>query len=205
MPRARSRPRLTRRSVVVSAGALVYAALAGRGLIGPAFGKGARKTGGDGKPPASSLQAGVLPQQVVDMLDLIRAAVRSGDIGELRAALEWNELPLVVADDKVADPIAFWRQASADGEGREILAVLSLLLDGEPALLPLGHDIENNRTYVWPSFVDRPLATLTGPEKVQLLRLVPFAEMQRMMKAGRYDAWRLVIGVDGTWHSFRRG
>ena len=208
MPSAPLSQQHSRRSVVVTAGGLVYAALVG--------GAGAACARTKKKEPEAKSAAGpaavakptaetVLPQQVVDMLDLIRTAIRSGEIEDLRAALQWNELPPDVADTKVADPIAHWRQISADGQGREILAVLSLLLEGEPAVAALGRDVENNRTYVWPAVAERPIKTLSPPEQVQLLRLVSFAEARRMTDAGRYDGWRVMIGADGTWHSFKRG
>ena len=41
--------------------------------------------------------------------------------------------------------------------------------------------------------------------QVELLRLVPPAAAKDMRSAGKYTHWRIVIGADGTWHSFRRG
>ena len=208
MPSAPLSQQHSRRSVVVTAGGLVYVALVG---VAGAVSARTKKKEPEAKPAASPpavaklAAAATLPQQVIDMLELIRAAIRSGEIEDLRAALQWNELPPDVADTKVADPIAHWRQISADGQGREILALLSLLLEGGPAVAPLGKDIENNRTYVWPAVAERPIKTLSPPEQVQLLRLVSFAEAKRMTEAGRYDGWRLMIGADGTWHSFKRG
>jgi len=70
--------------------------------------------------------------------------------------------------------------------------------------LPLGRDLENNRIYIWPYFAEVPLAKLTPAQEVELLRLVPPAAVKAMRAAGRYTHWRLAIGADGTWHSFRR-
>lgn len=193
--------RLPRRSVlVVSVATVVHSAIGAGAVAGAQSRKrDAAKTGGPAQPKTVG---GALPPPVIDMLELMRAAISSGEIEDLRAALQWNELPPTIADGPVDDPIAHWKRISSDGAGREILAVLSLLLDGAPALVPLGPDIENNRVYVWPAIAERPMKELAPAEQVQLLRLVPAADAQRMRESGRYDGWRLMIGRDGTWHSF---
>jgi hypothetical protein len=141
------------------------------------------------------------------MIAAIVEAARGGRIEDLRTAVDWNEMrPDLAADRVVADPVAYWKSISADGEGREILAVLLNLLEATtPAVLPTGKDIENNRVFVWPGFADRPLAQLTPAELVELHRLVPPGEAMAMRAAGRYTGWRLSIGADGTWHSLRKG
>ena len=34
--------------------------------------------------------------------------------------------------------------------------------------------------------------------------LVPPAEAKEMVANGKYTYWRIAIGADGTWHSFRK-
>jgi hypothetical protein len=155
-------------------------------------------------PKATPAVSTSLPAPVLDMQDLILTAVRSGDIADLRPAIEWNEIRPEVADAPVADLIAHWRQTSADGAGREILAALANVLALPFAVVPLGKDIENNRIFVWPAIAEKPLGTLTLAEQVALLRLMPPAEAVAMLEKGRYTGWRLAIGADGTWHSFKR-
>jgi hypothetical protein len=139
------------------------------------------------------------------MREAILAAVRAGRIEELRHAWELNELkPDLGAELAGGDPVAHWRKLSGDGEGLEILAVLGELLDGAYAVLPLGPDLENNRIYVWPYFAEVALDKLSPAQKVELLRLVAPAALAEMRAAGRYTHWRIAIGADGTWHSFRR-
>jgi hypothetical protein len=149
-----------------------------------------------------------LPAPVAEMREAILAAVRSGDIEELRHAYELNELKPELGPElgtgPVSDPVAYWKKISGDGEGREMLAVLAEILDAGYVTLPLGRDLENNRIYVWPYFAEVPLQKLTPAQQVELLRLVPPAAAKEMMQTGKYTYWRLAIGADGTWHHFRK-
>jgi hypothetical protein len=145
-----------------------------------------------------------LPVPVLEMRDAILAAVQSGKIEELRTAVELNEIKPVIADTVVGDPIAHWRQVSADGEGREILTVLGQILDAGYVTLPIGRDLENNRVYVWPYFAGVQLDRLTPPQEAELLRIAPAAEVESMRKVGRYTYYKLGIAADGTWHFFLR-
>lgn len=162
-------------------------------------------------PPAASTAAdttirdpALLPAPVAEMREAILGAVRSGQIDDLLAAIEWNELPPAFADTPVDDPIAFLREASADGAGREMLAILADLLSAGATRLPIGRDVENADVYVWPYLAERPLDKLSPAEEVELLRLVPAATAAAMRAAKRWTWYRLVIGADGTWHSFMR-
>lgn len=145
-----------------------------------------------------------LPTPVQEMRDAILAAVHSGDIEDLRIALEWNELRPHLADEPVEDPIAYWKRISGDGEGREILAVLSEILECDHAALPIGDDVENNLVYVWPALSEADLSQLTPQQEVALYRLVSPAEAKAMRESRRWQWWRLAIGADGTWHAFHR-
>jgi len=174
----------------------------------------AAKSGGAKKqrpvsPPVPEVRYGTdrLPGPVRDMREAILGAVRSGRIEELRHAWELNELKpdLGVPLAPGSDPIAHWKQVSGDGEGREVLAALGEILDAGWVVLPLGRDIENNKIYVWPYFAEVALDKLTPSQEVELLRLVSPAALKDMRSAGKYTHWRIAIGADGTWHSFRRG
>lgn len=145
-----------------------------------------------------------LPAPVQEMREAILAAVHSGDVEDLRPALEWNELRPHVADQPVDDPIAYWKEISGDGEGREILAILADILDCAYAVLPIGKDVENNLVFVWPAFAEADLAKLTPQQEVALYRIVKPAEAKSMRENKRWQWWRLAIGADGTWHSFHK-
>jgi hypothetical protein len=145
-----------------------------------------------------------LPAPVAEMREAMLAAVRSGQIEELRHAFELNELKPELGPEPVGDPVAYWKKISGDGEGREVLAALAEILDAGYVAVPLGRDLENNRIYVWPYFAEVPLQKLTPAQQVELLRLVPAAVAKEMMQTGKYTHWRLAIGADGTWHHFRK-
>jgi hypothetical protein len=167
------------------------------------------------KPPAAAAQSPrggseirygteSLPTPVLEMREAILTAVRSGQIEDLRTAVELNEIKPVIADVAVGDPIAHWRQVSADGEGREILSVLGQILDAGYVTLPIGRDLENNRVYVWPYFAGLALDKLTPAQEAELLGIVPAAAVEEMRKGGRYTYYKLGIAADGTWHFFLR-
>jgi hypothetical protein len=138
------------------------------------------------------------------MREAILSAVRSGQIEELRQAYELNELRPTLADQPVSDPVAYWKQVSSDGQGLEVLAALGEVLDAGYVVLPLGRDLENNRVYVWPYFAEMPLDKLTPGQEVELLRLACPAAVREMKAQNRYTSWRIAIGADGVWHSFRK-
>lgn len=146
---------------------------------------------------------GALPQAVVDMREQILAAVHSGDVGDLKDAIEWNEIkPDFGAGND--DPIAYWKKISGDGEGREVLAVLANLLALPPARLAIGRDPENTQVYVWPYLSELPLDGLKPGEDVDLYRIMPPAVAKEQKVAKKWTWWRLAIGADGTWHTFRK-
>jgi hypothetical protein len=145
-----------------------------------------------------------LPPQVAAMRDLIEAAVRSGHIEDLEAALGAEGGKPQIAAEPNDDPIAHWKSVSADGQGREILALLARLLALPPARLEIGRDAENAAVYVWPYLAEARLDALTPVQEVDLYRLMPVAEANAMRARGKWTWYRLVIGADGAWHAFRK-
>lgn len=145
--------------------------------------------GGEGLPPA-----------VADMRSAIIAAIESGDIAELKGAMELNELPPEIGALPGSDPIQHLRSLSADGTGKDVLAQIARLLEGTWAAIPGGRDVENNRIYVWPQFAELPLDRLGEAERAALTALSGEEKAQRMIREQRYRGWRLSIGADGVWH-----
>lgn len=141
-----------------------------------------------------------VPAAVMRMRGAILATAASGDIEQMQVVLEMNELRPLIDGQNAPDQIARWKRASVDGTGRDVLALLAEVLEGPPARL--RH--ERGDSYVWPHFADLPLQWLAPGQVVELYRLVPPNEAAAMLKTGRYSHYRLVIGGDGTWHSFAR-
>lgn len=187
---------------------IVHVSIAGNGY---AQTKGAPPAPGparQAKPPAAAplIRFGIegLPQPVIEMREAITAAIRSGRIEDLKGAIELNEMKPMFGDGAAADPIAWLKQSSADGEGRDVLAALAGILEAGYVVLPLGRDAENNKVYVWPHFAETGVSGLSPEREVELLRLVPLAVAKSMREKGVYDHWRIGIGADGVWHFLRK-
>lgn len=148
---------------------------------------------------------GPLPVPVEEMRQAILSATHTGAIEDLREPFDWNEIKPETAAPAGEDPIAYWKRTSGDGNGRETLAALAEILSMHPAELPLGRDLENNIIYVWPYLAELQLDQLTPGQEVELLRLVGPAEAKTMREKKKWTWWRLTIGADGTWHSFKKG
>lgn len=155
-----------------------------------------------GRPKQIDLED--LPLPVQEMRDAILVAVESGDIDELRTAIEWNELRPEFQVPREEDPIEYWRKNSKDGEGEEILEILGQLLEAGPASLPIGRDFENNAVYVWPYLSEVQAKSLSDDEKTELARLMPKEKGDEFAKTGKWPWYRLAIGADGTWHIFSK-
>ena len=143
-----------------------------------------------------------LPPAVTEMRAAIIAAVESGDIAELKGAMDLNELKPEFGGPLGTDAIAHLRSQSGDGSGRDILALIGRLLEGGWASIPGGSDIENNRIFVWPHFAEISLAGLAQAELTALEALVGAQQAGLMVAQGRWTGWRLSIGADGVWHMF---
>jgi hypothetical protein len=142
-----------------------------------------------------------LPPQVARMRGAILGAAATGEVESLRVPIEMNELPPMLASEKVKDPMAYWREVSGDGEGREIMATLIQLFRSGFARKAGGTE---NEMYVWPYFAEMPLDKLTPAQEVELLTIVSPARMKEMREKGKYDHFRIAIAKDGTWHSFMK-
>jgi hypothetical protein len=141
-----------------------------------------------------------LPNPVKHMLEQIASAAQSGEIEALRPVFESNELKPMVATDYVDDPIAFWKKASADGTGRDVLAAMLNTMSSGYVRASQGKD----EMFVFPYFAEVDLAKLTPAQEVELYRIVPPADALAMKKAGKYTGYRLGISPTGVWQYFLR-
>ena len=143
-----------------------------------------------------------MPPAVAEMRAAILAAVETGDIAELRGAMELNELRPEFGAPAGVDSIGYLKSLSTDGTGKDVLADLGRLFEGTWAAIPGGRDVENNRIYVWPHFAEVPIAGLSEAE-LAALELLVGADLAKSIKdAGRWTWWRISIGADGVWHMF---
>jgi hypothetical protein len=140
-----------------------------------------------------------LPPEVQRMRQAILKAATSGEVEELRVPIDMNELPPVFAKERVPDPIAHLKAASADGNGREILAILYNLMTTGYAIKDAG---TKNEMIVWPYHAAIPLTGLNPSQEVEIYRFLPPARVKEMAAAGRYAYYSVGIGRDGVWHYF---
>jgi len=139
-----------------------------------------------------------LPDPVKRMLQQIAAAAESGEIETMRPVFESNELKPMVATAFVDDPIAFWKKASVDGTGRDVLAAMLNVMSSGFVRVGKAQD----EMYVWPYFAETDLAKLTPAQEVELYRIVAPSVAASMKKAGKYTYYRLGIAPNGVWHYF---
>lgn len=149
-----------------------------------------------------SVDAAALPEPVTEMRAAILEAVGKADIEALRFAIELNEIPPSFPSGTQGDRIAALKALSADGDGLEVLAQLSLILDGPYARLDPGGKSE---LYVWPYLAEFDLAKAGPADILALSRIAGGARAKEMRAAGRYDGWRITIGANGVWHALEVG
>jgi hypothetical protein len=185
-------------ALVAGAALLVYAEKdAGAPQRGEAVGA-ALAAGEEGQIQPPQYDFNTLPDPVKRMLEQIARAAQSGEIDNMRTVLESNELKPMVTAAYVEDPIAFWKKASADGSGRDVLAAMLDVMSSGFVRKGEGKD----EMFVWPYFAESDLSKLTPPQEVELYRVVAPALAVPMKKSGKYSYYRLGISPDGVWHYF---
>lgn len=156
------------------------------------------------QPPAEVIyDLSKAPEPVRRMRDLLIEAATSGDIERLRVLM--NPGPnqtRIVLESSDADPVAALKQLSGDEEGLEILAIMIDILSTGFVRVDAGTPDE---AYVWPYFAEKPLALLTLPEKVELLRIVTAGDVAEMQELGNYNFFRMGISPDGQWKFLTAG
>lgn len=205
--RTRRRNGLTRRDALLwTVAAVVHAAQGSGHVLAQAGKREGKPAARRSAPPSVILGRGVdgLPPGVLEMRAAIIAAIETGDIAELKGAMDLNELPPEVGAARGADPIGHLRSLSADGAGKDVLDALHRLLEGTWAAVPGGRDAENNRIFVWPQFAETGVTALNAAETAALVELVGPEEAAVIAQARRYRGWRLSIGADGVWHMLGR-
>ena len=116
----------------------------------------------------------------------------------MRPVFESNELKPMVAAEYVEDPVAFWKKASADGTGRDVLAAMLNVAASGYVRVGQGQD----EMFVWPYFAETDLAKSRRPRRSSFIASCPPAQALAMKKAGKYTYYRLGISPTGVWHYF---
>lgn len=156
----------------------------------------------DSPPPEIFHDISKAPEPVRKMRQMIVEAAASGDIERLRSLLGSGATQTQITGGEGEDPITTLKGFSGDGEGLEVLAILLDILSTGYAKVDAGTPEE---TYVWPYFANKSLATLTPPDKVELLRIVTAGDLADMQEYGNYSFFRVGITPDGKWKFFSGG
>lgn len=143
------------------------------------------------------------PEPVRRMRQLIVEAAASGDIERLRPLLGKGVTQTQVSMVETEEgPVETLKGQSGDPDGIEVLAILLDVLS--TGFVHVGEGTPDDM-YVWPYFAEKPLAGLTPPEKVDLLRLVTAGDYAGMQEFGSYNFYRVGITPDGEWKFFVTG
>ena len=154
-------------------------------------------------PPSRDLAR--LPPRVADMRTQILQAVESGDIENLRPAIERNEtIPIFGRGEeqprRFADAIDVLKRRAFDGKGQEVLAILHAIFEQPYVAVARA----NSMTYVWPAYIYGPVLPEDPDVLMALMRCVRFSvattDAEPLAKMDRIG-----IGADGTWHFFWQG
>lgn len=159
-------------------------------------------TGEFGPPPTIEYDPARLPPPVRRLREQIIEAAKSGNIEELRLIFEANEGPPLIAFDVIDDPIDHLKSLAGDPEGREILAIMIEVFDAGYVHVDIGTPEE---MYIWPYFARYPLESLTGPQMVELFKLLTAGDYDDMKIFGTYLFYRAGIAPNGVWEYFIAG
>ena len=144
-----------------------------------------------------------LPAPVRDLRRKLIEAAKTGEIEKLRPLLETgSEATAVSTSDDGQDPIEILKNASGDGQGVELLAILLETLQAGYIRLDPGGE---NELYMWPYFTQVNLEKLTKPQLVELFELVTAGDYERMVGNGSYDFYRVGISPEGRFEFFIAG
>lgn len=143
-----------------------------------------------------------LPEPVRRLREQIIAAAATGDPEKLRPIIEANGEPPVLSLNDVGDPITFIKSLSGDPEGREILAILTEVLEAGYLHVDVGTPDE---VYLWPYFARYPVDKLNPRQLVELFKLVYAGDYEDMKAYGSYSYYRVGIAPNGSWKFFIAG
>ena len=140
-----------------------------------------------------------LPKPVARIRQQIIDAAATGDPQQLRPIIDAQTPPPLFGPNDIGDPIGYLKLESGDEGGREILAILTEVLEAGFVHVDIGTPSE---VYLWPYFARVPIDSLTPRQLVELFKLVYAGDYEDMLSAGQYTYFRVGIAPDGTWRYF---
>lgn len=143
-----------------------------------------------------------LPPAVARMRKRLLDAAYSGDLQRLKVVMQSNEMPPVFSIHEIGDPIDYLKSQSGDGQGLELLAIMTDVLESPWTRVNPGTPQE---MYLWPAYAAMPLDKLEPAQLVEIYKIVTSSDLEEMKGAGRYAFYTVGIGPDGTWHWFKLG
>ncbi|WP_137132826.1 hypothetical protein [Rhizobium sp. FY34] len=143
-----------------------------------------------------------LPEAVRKTRQALVEAAASGDVERLRPLMAFDPDVMQQLEADGGNPVESFKSLSGDPDGLEILAIILDILQTGAAHVGIGTPDE---MYVWPYFVGKPLAGLSAPEKVELLRIITAGDLVTMQETNNYNFYRVGIAVDGRWRLFAGG
>lgn len=157
----------------------------------------------EGAVPEILHDISLLPEPARLLREKIMEACLSGEIERLRPLISGGEDGTQLSfGDSPGDPIQFLLDVSGDDQGHEILAILYEVLAA--GFVRLDEE-ETGELYVWPYFFAVPLERLTGPQRVELFKLVTAGDYEDMKNYGAYIFYRVGISPEGRWLFFVAG
>lgn len=161
----------------------------------------------EGTPPA--IQPGVpelhkaadeLPAQAAATRKKLLEAAYSGDMEKMRAVIQDTHPVPAFSVNEIADPIEYMKTQSGDGNGLELLAIMTDVLESGWAKVDAGTPQE---LYVWPYYAVLPMNKLTPPQLVEVYKLVTSSDFEEMKSTGIYSFYTVGIDKDGVWKYFK--
>jgi hypothetical protein len=143
-----------------------------------------------------------LPVPVKRLREQIIAAASSGDFDKLKPIIDANGEPPQFGFTEADDPLSYLKAQSGDPEGREILAILLEVIQAGYVHVDVG---TTDEMYVWPYFARYPLDKLSGPQMVELFKILTAGDYEDMKAYGTYLFYRLGITPNGEWRYFISG
>lgn len=153
-------------------------------------------------PPTIEYDVEKLPAPVKRLRQQIIDAALTGDIQKLKPIIDANGEPPQFGFTEADDPLEYLKSQSGDPEGREILAILLEVLQAGYVHVDVGSTEE---MYIWPYFARYNLNKLTGPQMVELFKIITAGDYEDMKADGTYLFYRAGITPSGVWKYFVSG